>query len=734
MRSAFTTGRPMVRLGTKWLSITSTCSQSAPRTAAASSASRAKSAESRLGAIIGGTLATLPASRSGLSGGAGPRRNIASVPCRCGQSCTAGPGPRSGTPGEARRAGVEQLGGAVGQDVRQHVAGLGQVRGAGDVRDDAARADGGQRGAQQPRAAGRPARRRPPAGGASGPRAGGAARPARCTARRASTRSKRSRAARPGIAPSARPRTGRPPARRRRRAAHQLGPVRGDLDGGRRRAPRPGRRARRAARPCRRGRRTGRASAASAPSSGAASSASAHSWLPSSWTPARPSRTTAQRARVAAAGSRTAYGDHGPGSPPARATSSSRSTGPGGRPGASAGGRRRPRSAASVSASVAAERVPRRRATIQRGCACRIARWPTGSASAAGATRPTQAARSCAGDPAQHRVDEPGRPAPTRRDQVDGRPTPRRAAGPGCAAAGRRRGAARRAPAASSRPAGGRRRRPGPRRAARRRAACRTPSSVANAASRPVRPRSRSSAGQHQVGVGVPLGDGAQQVVRGPAGGVGVRPRCRRPGPGRRSARRAGRRAATSPLGPRRPPSAAAATRAPRAQSAAGIGRLPGGCTSPSPTGVGRRCRPARRRCSTAQLARAPAPAASGDRRHRAELQPLAARTSSRRPGAGVQARTSRSTAKRRRAPSRTRASSTVTLRRERDPVGRLRHGRERAVRDPVHGRDEQAGAGHRRAAPAGRRRCRGAGSSRSDAEHRAGVQPLLEQERAWRR
>src|SRR3954462_7163237 len=48
-----TTGRPMVRFGTKWPSITSTCSQSAPCTAAASSASRAKSAARIDGAISG---------------------------------------------------------------------------------------------------------------------------------------------------------------------------------------------------------------------------------------------------------------------------------------------------------------------------------------------------------------------------------------------------------------------------------------------------------------------------------------------------------------------------------------------------------------------------------------------------------------------------------------------------------------------------------------------------------
>jgi hypothetical protein len=46
-----TTGTPRVRLGTKWLSMTSTWSQSAPSTALASSARRAKSADRMLGLI-----------------------------------------------------------------------------------------------------------------------------------------------------------------------------------------------------------------------------------------------------------------------------------------------------------------------------------------------------------------------------------------------------------------------------------------------------------------------------------------------------------------------------------------------------------------------------------------------------------------------------------------------------------------------------------------------------------
>src|SRR5262245_51180788 len=54
--SASTTGMPMVRFGTKWPSMTSTCSQSAPAssTLRTSSARRTKSADSSEGAILTG--------------------------------------------------------------------------------------------------------------------------------------------------------------------------------------------------------------------------------------------------------------------------------------------------------------------------------------------------------------------------------------------------------------------------------------------------------------------------------------------------------------------------------------------------------------------------------------------------------------------------------------------------------------------------------------------------------
>ena len=60
--SASTTGSPSVRFGTKWLSITSTCSQSAlPATRSHSRARSAKSAERMLGAIWMPTVASVAA-------------------------------------------------------------------------------------------------------------------------------------------------------------------------------------------------------------------------------------------------------------------------------------------------------------------------------------------------------------------------------------------------------------------------------------------------------------------------------------------------------------------------------------------------------------------------------------------------------------------------------------------------------------------------------------------------
>ena len=146
--SASTTGRPRVRLGTKWASITSTCSQSAPApgsppTIRASSPRRAKSAASKLGAIIGGTPAGYaPGLRS-------KPRNIASVPWRCGHSCTRRALAEVRHAGQ-QRTGVELLHVAVlAQHGAQHAVGLGEVRRARDVGDHAAGAHVPQRGREE---------------------------------------------------------------------------------------------------------------------------------------------------------------------------------------------------------------------------------------------------------------------------------------------------------------------------------------------------------------------------------------------------------------------------------------------------------------------------------------------------------------------------------------------------------------------------------------------------------
>ena len=55
LRRASTTGSPRVRFGTKWLSITSTCSPSALGTDSIAACRLAKSAESRLGMMRGAT-------------------------------------------------------------------------------------------------------------------------------------------------------------------------------------------------------------------------------------------------------------------------------------------------------------------------------------------------------------------------------------------------------------------------------------------------------------------------------------------------------------------------------------------------------------------------------------------------------------------------------------------------------------------------------------------------------
>ena len=156
-----------MRFGTKWLSITSTCSQSAPATAAArrpggrnrptGCSARSEARRCRTRASDG----TLQARHAAQSQAAGQRRrssaqNIASVPCRCGQSCTVGPSPSRARPanGRARRSAP---GSAASTAITPR--GLGRVRRAGDVGDHAARPGQPRAPRRAARAAVRPVRR-----------------------------------------------------------------------------------------------------------------------------------------------------------------------------------------------------------------------------------------------------------------------------------------------------------------------------------------------------------------------------------------------------------------------------------------------------------------------------------------------------------------------------------------------------------------------------------------------
>ena len=293
-----TTGRPMVRLGTKWLSMTSTCSQSAPRTARRPRRAGRSRPSSRLGAIIGGTRCQPYRRRPDRSPAAQQRQNIASVPCRCGHSWTVGPVPEvghaGGSSGRASSSSTVPLGEHVGDAPS---VGLDQVRRAGHVGDHAAGPDRAQRGPQQ--LALQPGQRRQVgrAGAASAPPAGGAASPARCTGRRpapgrsASAGSFGVAADRRGRRPAARS-TGRPPWPRWRPG-------------------RPG--ARRTSTAVSRRRRAGAASAPSRPAlpPGPAHRSSQRSSGPSSG-------AAAQRERAPAGCPRPARGPGRPGRRPAR--------------------------------------------------------------------------------------------------------------------------------------------------------------------------------------------------------------------------------------------------------------------------------------------------------------------------------------------------------------------------------------------------------------------------------
>ena len=189
-------------------------------------------------------------------------RNIASVPCRCGHSCTDGPGPSRARP--AAGPGVELL----DRDLllagrrlapatrrgRHHAHGLRQVRRARDVGDHAARAHVPQRGGEQlalqPRQLGHVLRPAPP------PRLGPPPQGAQTGARGVDQHAVEGAVGQRRLAAVGDVHRDRQPVDG---PAHELRAVLGGFDGVQR-AALQGERARRAARTCRRARRTGRAS------------------------------------------------------------------------------------------------------------------------------------------------------------------------------------------------------------------------------------------------------------------------------------------------------------------------------------------------------------------------------------------------------------------------------------------------------------------------------------------
>ena len=219
----------------------------------------------------------------------------------------------------------------------------------------------------------------------------------------------------------------------------------------------------------------------------------------------------------------------------------------------------------------------------------------------------------------------------------------------------------------------------------------------------------RSISRQLQVGVGT-VGDGTHHRVGRQAGRVGgARPLPRAP---RRSARRGpAARAGAGQSSPRLLSSVGS-------DAAGPVGGRPsascrGAARSPSRTGAGRRCRRGpsalRRRASSPGAAARPVGARRATGRSLSR-SPRKVRPGARRGGAAADLPVD---GERRSVPAHPRVLD-GDLGRERDALGRLRHRPQRAVLEAVERRDEQAGAGRRRAGRAGRRRCPSAGSSRS--------------------
>ena len=283
-------------------------------------------------------------------------------------------------------------------------------------------------------------------------------------------------------------------------------------------------------------------------------------------------------------------------------------------------------------------------------------------------------------------MTKPGRALADRRaDEPDRRARPPRAPAPACRAAGARRAAARRARGGSicvQRPVDAGREHRVVRALPAQRAVGQLGREGRVAA---VEPAPTQQPGQDEVGVGVlGVAPRAARRTRPGRGRVRLAPgrRCRVRAAGPPAARAGGSRRTARP----------AAMRAPRAQSAAGIARLPGGCTvaehdaaaAPVPTRTARRVDHdlARRR---------------GPRRHATGSRTGPSLSRSPRnvvqaPGAGRAAADPPVDAAR---PARPVDPGVLDreLRRERDALGRLRHRPSVPSLDPVERRDEQPGA-----------------------------------------
>ena len=291
-----------------------------------------------------------------------------------------------------------------------------------------------------------------------------------------------------------------------------------------------------------------------------------------------------------------------------------------GRPGASAGGRR-PRPARPRSRSGRRRGRPGRRPPPTPGARTGSPGRPTGSPGATAATQPSQSCRATRRSTA---LTKPARPA---RGQVHGRGDGgvRRDAGAEQLVRAQPQGRAHRRVHRGQRPVGA----PGQDRVQGAGGAQGAVAELGGEGGVPAgQPALAQQGRQGQVRVRVALLDRAEQVVRGPPGRVGVPPRGRagrardrgrprrpppRPAPAARSRRSPGRGAEA----------VSGARRAPRAQSGAAIGRLPGAWTSPSSTGAVP-VPTSTRRFSTRSVARRQRRHVR-HRQHRPQLEPVGA-------------------------------------------------------------------------------------------------------------